>query len=105
MGGREMPFLPAVGLLAQPAVSVIDVDRHFSLLHFRSHPEPIIVSFEKLLPDGLLLPCSKVAAPVLFPHLVAFLDVGLGRLESKRMRVINRGARGRNWQGEQRQRE
>src|SRR6476620_347770 len=103
MGGGEIPFLPAVLLLAQLTVSIIDMNRDLGRLDLRSHPKPIVVSFEKLLPDGLFLPYPKVATPVIFAHLIAFLDVRLGRLKGKRVGVIDRSAGSCNLEHQQRQ--
>src|SRR5262245_11831870 len=90
MGGGEMSLLPAIGLFAKFAIRVVDMNRNLGLLDFGSHPEPVLVPLEKLLPDCLLFPYPEIAAPVIFADLKALLHVRLGCLQSKRMRVIDR---------------
>ena len=88
-------------MLAQLSVRVVNVHGNLRLLDFGPHPEPVFVAFEKLLPDRFFLPHPEVAAPIIFAHLKAFLDVRLGRLEREGLRVIDRGAGGRDLQDEQ----
>src|SRR2546423_7358393 len=98
MRSGEMPFLPAVRLLSQFSFRVINVDGNFGMLDLCSHPKPIFVSFEQLLPHCFLLAGAEIAAPIVFPHLKSFLYVRFRRLESEGLRVINRGDASRSKQ-------
>src|SRR4051794_35482836 len=75
MGGGEMSFLPAIRLLRQFSFRIVDVNRNLRPLHLGPHPEPVLVAFEKLLANRLLLAYSEIAAPVILTNLEPFFHV------------------------------
>ena len=93
MGGREMSFLPAVRLFRQFSFRIVDVNRNLGSLDLGSHPKPVLVAFEKLLADGLLLAHSQIATPVILTNLESFFNVRFGRLKRERLRIVDRGTR------------
>ena len=96
MRGGEVTFLPAVRLLDELAVRIVNVDGHFGGLDFRSEPEPIFVSFEELLTDRFLFGHAEIAAPIILADLEAVFHIRFRRLERERLRVVHRGARNRS---------
>src|SRR3954467_1924521 len=92
VGRREVALLPAIGHLREFAFRIVNVDGNFRRFYFTAEPEPVFVSLEQLLADRLFLPRPEIAAPVIFANLEPFLDVGLGRLQRERLRVIHRPA-------------
>ena len=93
MSGGEVAFFPAIRLFRQLSFRIVNVDGNLGSFYFGSHPKPVFVSFEKLLPHRLLLPHSKVASPIVFPDLEPFFDVWFGRLQGKRLSVVDGGTR------------
>src|SRR5450432_1218437 len=100
MRGGEMTLLPAVRLFGQLSVGVINMHRNLRPLDLASHPEPVVVAFEKLLSYRLFFPPPQIAAPIILAHLIAFLDVRFRRLQGERVRIVDRSARGRDLQRE-----
>src|SRR5438477_9850912 len=85
--GGEMSLLPAIAFFRQLAFGIVNVNRDLRPLHLGTHPEPVFVSFEQLLPHCFLLARPQVAAPILLAYLATFLDVRLRRLQRQRLGV------------------
>src|SRR5947209_3291324 len=86
---REMALLPTVRLFGQFSFGVINVNRNFRALDLGSHPKPVFVALEQLLPDGLFLARSEIATPIIFANLETLFDVLLSRLKRERLRIVH----------------
>src|SRR4051794_10594503 len=93
MRGGKMSFFPAVGLFRQFAFRVVDVNRNLGSLHLGPHPEPVLVSFEELLADRLLLAYAEVATPIVFSNLKPFFDIWFRSLQRERLSIVDGCAR------------